>query len=54
MYRKDKQKVLLYSKRSCIQHPEINHNGKNIKKVYITKSFCCTTEINTLQLKKYQ
>ena len=27
-YRMDKQQVLLYSTRNCIQYPVINHNGK--------------------------
>ena len=40
-------KVLLYSTGTYIQHPVINHNGKEYKKtVYmcITESRCCTAE----------
>ena len=46
-------KVLLYSTYSTgsyIQHPVINHNGKEYEKnVYIrvTESLCCTPETNT-------
>ena len=43
-------KALLYSTENCIQYPEINHNGNEYKKefVYITESFCCIAESNTL------
>ena len=44
-------KVLLYSTGNYIQHPMINHNGKELKKknVYmcITESLCCIAVINT-------
>ena len=42
-------KVLLYSTGNYIQYPGINHNEKNIKRIYmcITESLCCTAEINT-------
>ena len=45
-------KVLLHSSRKSIQFTVINHNGKNIFfkcVIYmcITKSFCCTAEIDT-------
>ena len=42
-------KVLLYSTENYIQYPVINHNGKKYEKEYIciTKSLCCTAEINT-------
>ena len=44
-------KVLLYSTENYIQYPMINHNGKEYKKknayIFITKSFCYTSEINT-------
>ena len=40
-------KVLLYSMGNYIQYLVINHNGKEYKKEYITKSFCSTAEINT-------
>ena len=47
-------KVPLYTTDDHIQHPMINHNGKDYKKnlhtyvcVYITKSPCGTAEINT-------
>lgn len=37
MYRKDKDRFLLYSSGNCIQYPMINHNGKEYEKecVYI-------------------
>ena len=44
-------KVLLYSTGNYIQHPMINHNGKEYEKECIcictTESLCCTAEINT-------
>ena len=44
-------KVLLYSTRNYIQHPEINHSGKEYKKEYIYicigEPLCCTAESNT-------
>ena len=53
-------KVLLYSTENYIQHPGINHNGKEYEKEcvcvcvcvyiyiykYIIESLCCTAEIN--------
>ena len=49
IYRMDKQKVLLQSTRHYIQHPVINHNGKEyfLKCVCISESLCCTAKINT-------
>ena len=40
-------KVLLYSTGNYIQYPGINCNRKEYEKEYITKSPCCTAEINT-------
>ena len=44
-------KFLLYTTENYSQYPEINHNRKESKKGYgyicITKSICCTPEINT-------
>ena len=41
-------KVLLYSTGSYIQYSVINHNAKDMKKVYVrvTESLRCTAEIN--------
>ena len=42
-------KALLCSTGNSIQHPMINHSGRNMKKfVYIcmTEPFCCTVETN--------
>ena len=42
--------VLLYNTGNYIQCPVINHNGKEYKKeliyICVTKSLCCTAEIN--------
>ena len=40
-------KVLLYSTGNYIQHPVINHNGKEYEKNIwlLTESLCCTAEI---------
>ena len=48
IYRKDKNKVPLYSTGNYNQYPMINHNRKENKKLYIykTESPCCTAEIN--------
>ena len=43
-------KVLLYSTGNYIQYPVINLNGKEYEKEYITESFCCTAEMNTLSM----
>ena len=48
-------KILLYSTENYIQHPMINHNGKEYLKkeyiyIYITDLLCCTAEINTLKI----
>ena len=42
-------RVLPYITVNYSQYPKINHNGKEYKNVYIciTKSLCCTAEINT-------
>ena len=50
IYRMDNNKVLLYSTGNHIQHPVINHNGKEYEKecICITESLFCTAEINTL------
>ena len=42
-------KVRLYSTGNYIQHPVVNHNGKENKRMHIciTESLCCTAEINT-------
>ena len=48
-----KNKVLLYSTGNYIQHPVINHHGKEYIYTYIcvhvciTESLFCTAEINT-------
>ena len=45
-----KNKVLLYSTGNYIHYPVINQMEKNMKKnmyICITKSLCCTAEINT-------
>ena len=41
-------KVLLYNQGS-ISNPVINHNGKNMKDIYMcmTESLCYTADINT-------
>ena len=54
----DNNKALLYSTQEYIQYPIKSHNGKQYMKknvcvcvcvcVYISESFCCTAEINTL------
>ena len=36
------KKALLYRVGSYIQHPVINHNGKECEKEYITESLHCT------------
>ena len=47
IYKTDKQQVLLYSTRSCVHYPVINHNGKEYFKmhvyiyIYITELLCC-------------
>ena len=57
LYRKEINKVLLYSTGNYIQYPVINHNGKKMNKniyththththiyIYITESLCCIPE----------
>ena len=45
-------KVLLCSTGNYIQYPEINHNGKEYEKkylsIYVSETLCCTAEINTV------
>ena len=45
-----KDEVPLYTTENYVQYPMINHNRDEYKKeyvhIYITKSLCCTAEIN--------
>ena len=52
LWMEKQNKALLYNPGSYSQHPEINHNEKNVKKdcvcTCITELLCCTVEINTV------
>ena len=41
-------KNLLYNTRNYIQCLVLLYNGKESEKVYITESFCCTPETDTI------
>ena len=46
IYRINKQQILLYSTRSYIQYPVINHNGKEYEKEYMCVCVCVHIKLN--------